>query len=84
MVSYKISIIKLNPSALDLPNHSIVFSSWVKMLHLVGLALKDADINVIQYDGTLSLNEKQKVLNNFQTNPRIIVLLMSIGSGGVG
>ena len=68
----------------SLIDNSIVFSSWVKMLYLVGLALKDANINALQYTGMLSVSEKQKVLNDFKSNPRVIVLLMSIGSGGVG
>lgn len=54
------------------------------MLHLVGIALKEANINAIHYNGTLSVSEKQKVLTDFQSGTRVTVLLMSIGSGGVG
>ena len=74
----------LRTAATENRAHSIVFSSWVRMLHLVGIALKEANITAIQYNGTLSVSEKQKVLSDFQSSNRVTVLLMSIGSGGVG
>ena len=54
------------------------------MLYLVGIALKQSNINAIHYNGTLSVSEKQKVLSDFHSSDRVTVLLMSIGSGGVG
>ena len=54
------------------------------MLHLVGIALKAAKITAISYNGTLSVSERQKVLSDFQSSSQVAVLLMSIGSGGVG
>ena len=63
---------------------SVVFSSWTRLLHLTSLALTDAGINFVRYDGTFSRDEKQRVLTDFQSNPRFTVLLISIGSGGVG
>ena len=65
-------------------DNSIVFSSWVKMLYLVGLALRNEGINFVRYDGSLSMSEREKVLADFRSNSGITVLLMSIGSGGVG
>ena len=66
------------------PAKSVVFSSWTRFLHLTGLALASAGIDFVTYDGTLSRIEKQRVLTNFRTSPGLTVLLILIGSGGVG
>ncbi|MCJ1443003.1 MAG: hypothetical protein MMC23_003500 [Stictis urceolatum] len=54
------------------------------MLYLVGRALALERIHFVRFDGTLSLEKRQRVLLDFHNDPNITVLLISIGSGGIG
>jgi SNF2 family DNA or RNA helicase len=54
------------------------------MLYLVGKALARENIKSIRVDGTQNLAERKKALHSFQNDSETSVLLISIGSGGVG
>lgn len=54
------------------------------MLYLIEKAFQEAEITSVRIDGTLSLKERDSVLKDFETNPNISVLLISIGTGSVG
>ncbi|KAH0544733.1 hypothetical protein FGG08_001100 [Glutinoglossum americanum] len=66
------------------PVKSIVFSSWSRMLLLVEKAFKDCNIPCTRFDGTLSLEARKKVLDDFQTKSGTTILLITLGSGSVG
>jgi SNF2 family DNA or RNA helicase len=68
----------------DSHHYSIVFSSWKKTLDL---AAKLLEMNKLRYDivhGGLTLNNRLKVLEDFESPTGPNVLLMTLGTGAVG
>ncbi|PWZ52052.1 Helicase-like transcription factor CHR28 [Zea mays] len=66
------------------PVKAIVFSQWTGMLDLLELSL---NINGIQYrrlDGTMSLNLREKNVKDFNTDPEVRVMIMSLKAGNLG
>ncbi|KAI2626751.1 SNF2 family N-terminal domain-containing protein [Hypoxylon sp. NC1633] len=63
---------------------SIVFSSWKKTLDLVGDPLKSNNLLHYTIHGSLSLEERRRVLREFQAHGRANILLMTLGTGAVG
>ena len=61
-----------------------MFSSWVRALYLAERGLVDAGIKCLRIDGNTSIAERTQILRDFREKPEIIVLLISIGTGGVG
>ena len=62
---------------------SVVFSFWTSTLDLIALALKDC-VRLTQLDGRLSTNERSAALTEFNEDPNVTVMLLSIGCGAVG
>jgi DNA repair protein RAD5 len=60
-----------------------VFSQWTGMLKIVSKSLEKQGIKHIQFDGSLTLNNRKKVLDTFR-NTSCNVLLMSIKAGSLG
>ncbi|GBU09600.1 hypothetical protein AwWohl_07380 [Gammaproteobacteria bacterium] len=60
----------------------LVFSQFVKMLHLVRNRLDDAHIQYEYLDG--QTRNREECVNNFQTNKGVRVFLISLKAGGVG
>ncbi|KAL9082305.1 MAG: hypothetical protein Q9165_008920 [Trypethelium subeluteriae] len=65
-------------------NVSIVFSSWRQSLNSVGRLLDKHGVHFCKVDGGLRLADRKKVLRNFREHPENRVLLMTLGTGGVG
>lgn len=63
---------------------SIIFSSWKKTLYIIAALLTAHRIPFVQIDGSLPLPERRRILNNFEENGQILVLLMTLGTGAVG
>ncbi|OEL30921.1 Helicase-like transcription factor CHR28 [Dichanthelium oligosanthes] len=66
------------------PAKAIVFSQWTGMLDLLELQL---NTNLIQYrrlDGTMSLNSRDKAVKDFNTDPEVRVMIMSLKAGNLG
>jgi SNF2 family DNA or RNA helicase len=61
-----------------------VFSSWVRMLYLIEVALGKVGISCVRLVGTMQADDREKILENFRNNPSTNVLLISIGAGSVG
>ncbi|XP_047078604.1 helicase-like transcription factor CHR28 [Lolium rigidum] len=75
--------IESNPSRVA-PVKAIVFSQWTGMLDLLELSLNS---NLIQYrrlDGTMSLNSRDKAVKDFNTDPEVRVMIMSLKAGNLG
>ncbi|KAL6659399.1 hypothetical protein ACP70R_003439 [Stipagrostis hirtigluma subsp. patula] len=75
-------IIESNQSRV--PAKAIVFSQWTGMLDLLELSLNS---NLIQYrrlDGTMSLNLRDKAVKDFNTDPEVRVMIMSLKAGNLG
>ena len=61
---------------------AIVFSQWVKTLQHLNDPL--ACFQPLQYHGKISHRRRQQILEQFQQDPDVHVLLMSYGAGSVG
>lgn len=59
------------PSML-LPVKAIVFSQWTGMLDLLELSLNSNDIQFRRLDGAMSLNLREKEVNEFKTDPKVL------------
>ncbi|KAK3074771.1 hypothetical protein LTR53_002503 [Teratosphaeriaceae sp. CCFEE 6253] len=66
------------------PIRSVVFSQWTSYLDLIGVALEDHDIGFTRLDGTMSIGQRTRVLEQFKTDPTVAVILVSIKAGGQG
>jgi hypothetical protein len=65
------------------PNN-IVFSCWTRSLDLIGIFLKSRDIAFVRIDGSHSLSQRKWILENYQKDPEIKILLMTTGTGAIG
>ncbi|CAN6251747.1 unnamed protein product [Urochloa humidicola] len=63
---------------------SIVFSQWTAFLDLLQIPLSRKNISFARLDGTLNLQQREKVIKEFSEDRGILVLLMSLKAGGVG
>ncbi|KAG6583603.1 DNA repair protein RAD5A, partial [Cucurbita argyrosperma subsp. sororia] len=63
---------------------SILFSQWTAFLDLLQVPLSRSNIPFLRLDGTLSQQQREKVLKEFSEDNGILVLLMSLKAGGVG
>ncbi|KAF7109036.1 hypothetical protein CFC21_109362 [Triticum aestivum] len=75
--------IESNPNRVS-PVKAIVFSQWTGMLDLLEFSLNS---NLIQYrrlDGTMSLNSRDKAVKDFNIDPEVRVMIMSLKAGNLG
>ncbi|XP_010031367.2 helicase-like transcription factor CHR28 isoform X1 [Eucalyptus grandis] len=66
------------------PIKAIVFSQWTSMLNLVEQNLIHFGINYRRLDGTMTLSARDKAVKDFNTDPEIVVMLMSLKAGNLG
>ncbi|KAK6118173.1 hypothetical protein DH2020_048074 [Rehmannia glutinosa] len=66
------------------PEKAIVFSQWTSMLDLVEMSLKNSRISYRRLDGTMSIAARDKAVKEFNTNPEVDVMLMSLKAGNLG
>lgn len=62
----------------------LVFSQFVKMLNLVQEKLDESLIGYAYLDGSTTLKNREKVVNEFQNDPEKRVFLISLKAGGTG
>ncbi|KAI3902072.1 hypothetical protein MKW98_013746 [Papaver atlanticum] len=63
---------------------AIVFSQWTSMLDLVESALNQSLIQYRRLDGTMSLPSRDRAVRDFNTDPEVTVMLMSLKAGNLG
>ncbi|KAG8377152.1 hypothetical protein BUALT_Bualt09G0138800 [Buddleja alternifolia] len=63
---------------------AIVFSQWTSMLDLVEMSLRNSRINYRRLDGTMSIAARDKGVKEFNTDPEVDVMLMSLKAGNLG
>lgn len=68
----------------DANKRSIIFSCWTRTLKLLSRYLEEANIQYFCIDGTSSLSQRQKKLNQFAKDDQKRVLIMTTGTGGFG
>ncbi|KAL1803552.1 hypothetical protein ACET3Z_032199 [Daucus carota] len=66
------------------PGKAIVFSQWIGMLDLVEMALLQTDLQYRKLDGTMTLTARDKAVREFNTDPEVTVMLMSLKAGNLG
>ncbi|KAK4162973.1 SNF2 family N-terminal domain-containing protein [Cladorrhinum sp. PSN259] len=65
-------------------NKNLVFTSWRTTLNLLGMLLSQKGIPFLRIDGTVASTNRTAILSQFNTDPTIPVLLLTIDSGAVG
>lgn len=71
-------------SASIAPEKAIVFSQWTSMLDLVEMSLKNSHISYRRLDGTMSIAARDKAVKDFNADPEVDVMLMSLKAGNLG
>ncbi|KAG0683481.1 DNA helicase rad5 [Pichia californica] len=71
--------------------HVIVFSQFTSFLDIIGTELEKytGEFEVLRFDGRLNLEQRQRVLNEFEKSipkgeQKVSILLLSLRAGGVG
>jgi SNF2 family DNA or RNA helicase len=60
-----------------LPVKAIVFSQWTDMLDLLELSLNRNDIQFRRLYGAMSLDLREKEVNGFKTDPKVLSCIPS-------
>lgn len=63
---------------------ALVFSQFLGMLSLIKQKLKENEIEFEYFDGSTSPPDREKAIQNFQSNEKCRVFLISLKAGGVG
>lgn len=63
---------------------ALVFSQFLGMLSLIKQKLKANNVEYEYFDGSTTVQERQRAIDNFQNNPHCRVFLISLKAGGVG
>ncbi len=63
---------------------ALVFSQFLGMLALIREKLREQGIPFEYFDGSTSITDRQKAIENFQNNDACRVFLISLKAGGVG
>ncbi|GAB2261832.1 hypothetical protein Droror1_Dr00002829 [Drosera rotundifolia] len=71
-------------SSSELPIKTIVFSQWTGMLDLFEISLNQSLIQYRRLDGGMSLAARDKAVREFNSNPKVSVMLMSLKAGNLG
>ncbi|KAH1190452.1 Helicase-like transcription factor CHR28 [Glycine max] len=75
---------RYSESTTEGPIKAIVFSQWTSMLDLVETSLKQFGIQYRRLDGRMTLGARDKAVKDFNTEPEITVMLMSLKAGNLG
>ncbi|KAF0315663.1 WD domain-containing protein [Colletotrichum asianum] len=62
----------------------VVFSSWRLTLDLIKAGLDQECIQSIRFDGKIPQKDRQSVVERFETDPNVRVMLLTLSCGAVG
>ena len=80
-----IVLLKLLTSLKDHGHHrTLIFTSTKLMLNLIEKALPMINTSYLRIDGGTGLKDRQVLVDEFNMNPNIDVMLLTVGVGGVG
>ncbi|KAL5993387.1 hypothetical protein ACLOJK_014311 [Asimina triloba] len=68
----------------ELPDKAIVFSQWTGMLDLLEISLKQSSICYRRLDGSMSLVSRDRAVTDFNSDPEVTVMIMSLKAGNLG
>ncbi len=63
---------------------ALVFSQFLGMLGLIRKKLEELNISYVYFDGSSSSAERERAIQEFQTNTECRVFLISLKAGGIG
>jgi SWI/SNF-related matrix-associated actin-dependent regulator of chromatin subfamily A3 len=66
---------------------SIIFTCWTRTLDLIQYYLKNVGLDSGQFqriDGECPTAKRERILEDFASNPHLRVLIMTTGTGAVG
>ncbi|KAF0917142.1 hypothetical protein E2562_016942 [Oryza meyeriana var. granulata] len=63
---------------------AIVFSQWTRMLDLLEVHLKSSHVTYRRLDGTMSVAARDRAVKDFNTNPEVSVMIMSLKAASLG
>ncbi|XP_015699036.2 helicase-like transcription factor CHR28 isoform X2 [Oryza brachyantha] len=63
---------------------AIVFSQWTRMLDLLEVHLKSSNVTYRRLDGTMSVAARDRAVKDFNTNPEVSVMIMSLKAASLG
>ncbi|KAL5432753.1 hypothetical protein PMIN06_004428 [Paraphaeosphaeria minitans] len=66
------------------PIKSVVFSTWTTHLDLIEIALSKNNHKYVRLDGRMPREARNRSLSAFDKDPSVIIILVSIGAGGLG
>lgn len=80
---------KIQALASDVRQHvgsskSLVFSFWQNTLDVVEVLFRGDQLKFCRLDGSMSLSERRTALNKFKSDPSIVALLITLGTGAEG
>ncbi|OVA10723.1 SNF2-related [Macleaya cordata] len=79
-----VNAVEYSNSHLEAPVKTIVFSQWTSMLDLLEIPLNQSCMQYRRLDGTMSLALRDKAVKDFNTDPEVTVMLMSLKAGNLG
>jgi len=62
---------------------AIVFSQFTSMLDVIWYRLEQTGVKCVKLSGSMSLKQREKVIESFSSDPSVKVFLMSLKAGGV-
>eukprot|EP00698_Gefionella_okellyi_P006269 TRINITY_DN15654_c0_g1_i1.p1 TRINITY_DN15654_c0_g1~~TRINITY_DN15654_c0_g1_i1.p1 ORF type:complete len:931 (-),score=182.33 TRINITY_DN15654_c0_g1_i1:60-2561(-) len=85
-LSSKLTVLRasLRSMVADSDEKAVVYSQWTSMLELIADMLNENKISFVRLDGKMSQPERQRAIDNFQSDASIRVILISFRAGGVG
>lgn len=66
------------------PLKAIIFSQWTSMLDLVETSMEQSGVKYRRLDGRMTLTARDRAVKDFNTDPEITVMLMSLKAGNLG
>ncbi|XP_039774119.1 helicase-like transcription factor CHR28 isoform X2 [Panicum virgatum] len=66
------------------PSKAIVFTQWSRMLDLLEHSLSSNHIEFRRLDGSMPLNVRERAVKEFNTDPEVRVIIMSLKAGNLG
>ncbi|XP_078445931.1 helicase-like transcription factor CHR28 isoform X2 [Wolffia australiana] len=66
------------------PIKAIVFSQWTSMLDFLEASLNHSLIQYRRLDGSMSLASRERAVRDFNTDPEVGVMIMSLKAGNLG
>jgi E1A-binding protein p400 len=62
----------------------LIFTQMTKMLDLLEVFINMYAYTYLRLDGSTKIEDRQKLMERFNTDPRIFLFILSTRSGGVG